>query len=98
MTPRSKPALHILGTKVTENEEASELGERIKFLIKTRIGAAWLTGPKMMSELYSYLYEEVDLRLDEAARVGYGFVPAEADCSETAARNRARSCGVNAVE
>jgi hypothetical protein len=33
--------------------------------------------PKTMSELYSYLHEEVDLRLDEAARVGYGFVLAD---------------------
>jgi hypothetical protein len=27
-----------------------------------------------MSEVYSHLYEEVQLRLDEAKRVGYGFV------------------------
>jgi len=30
--------------------------------------------PKTMSELYSHLHEEVDLRLAEAERVGYGFV------------------------
>jgi hypothetical protein len=29
--------------------------------------------PQTMSELYSHLYEELQLRLDEAARVGYGF-------------------------
>jgi integrase len=29
--------------------------------------------PTSMSELYSHLYEEQQLRLDEAARVGYGF-------------------------
>ena len=27
-----------------------------------------------MSEVYSHLHEEVEMRLDEAARVGYGFV------------------------
>jgi len=30
--------------------------------------------PQTMSEVYSHLYEEVQLRLDEAKRVGYGFV------------------------
>ena len=30
--------------------------------------------PHTMSEVYSHLYEEVEMRLDEAARVGYGFV------------------------
>jgi integrase len=30
--------------------------------------------PKTMSELYSHLHEELLLRLDEAERVGYGFV------------------------
>jgi hypothetical protein len=30
--------------------------------------------PKTMSELYSHLREELQLRLDEAERVGYGFV------------------------
>src|SRR6266850_6062013 len=30
--------------------------------------------PQTMSELYSHLHEEVEMRLDEAARVGYGFV------------------------
>jgi len=30
--------------------------------------------PKTMSELYSHLYEELELRLPEAERVGYGFV------------------------
>jgi integrase len=30
--------------------------------------------PKTMSELYSHLHEEVQIRLDEAERVGYGFV------------------------
>jgi hypothetical protein len=34
-----------------------------------------------MSDLYSHLHEEVDLRLDEAARVGYGFVLPEANAS-----------------
>jgi hypothetical protein len=29
--------------------------------------------PKTMSELYSHLHEELQLRLDEAERVGYGF-------------------------
>ena len=29
--------------------------------------------PKTMSEVYSHLHEEVQLRLDEAERVGYGF-------------------------
>jgi len=29
--------------------------------------------PKTMSELYSHLHEELQLRLDEATRVGYGF-------------------------
>jgi integrase len=30
--------------------------------------------PKTMSELYSHLHEELRLRLDEAERVGYGFI------------------------
>jgi hypothetical protein len=30
--------------------------------------------PKTMSELYSHLHEELQLRLDEAERIGYGFV------------------------
>jgi integrase len=30
--------------------------------------------PKTMSELYSHLHEDLDLRLAEAERVGYGFV------------------------
>jgi hypothetical protein len=35
--------------------------------------------PQTMSELYSHLHEELQLHLDEAARVGYGFVlPSEA--------------------
>jgi hypothetical protein len=34
-----------------------------------------------MSELYSHLHEERQLRLDEAERVGYGFVFASNDAS-----------------
>jgi hypothetical protein len=30
--------------------------------------------PHTMSEVYSHLHEDVEMRLDEAARVGYGFV------------------------
>jgi hypothetical protein len=30
--------------------------------------------PQTMSELYSHLHEELHLRLDEAERIGYGFV------------------------
>ena len=30
--------------------------------------------PKTMSELYSHLHEELQLRLEEAERVGYGFI------------------------
>ena len=30
--------------------------------------------PQTMAELYSHLHEELQLRLDEAERVGYGFV------------------------
>jgi hypothetical protein len=30
--------------------------------------------PTTMSEIYSHLHEELELRLDEAQRVGYGFV------------------------
>jgi hypothetical protein len=30
--------------------------------------------PQTMSELYSHLHEELQLRPDEAERVGYGFV------------------------
>src|SRR5215467_858991 len=38
--------------------------------------------PHTMSEVYSHLHEEVEMRLDEAARVGYGFVlPALGDAS-----------------
>jgi len=29
--------------------------------------------PKTMSEVYSHLHEDVETRLAEAARVGYGF-------------------------
>ena len=29
--------------------------------------------PQTMSELYSHLHEDLQLRLDEAQRVGYGF-------------------------
>ena len=29
--------------------------------------------PQTMSELYSHLHEELQLRLDEAVRVGFGF-------------------------
>jgi hypothetical protein len=29
--------------------------------------------PQTMSELYSHLHEELELRLKEAERVGYGF-------------------------
>jgi hypothetical protein len=29
--------------------------------------------PQTMSEVYSHLHEELQLRLDEAERVGYGF-------------------------
>jgi len=29
--------------------------------------------PKSMSELYSHLHEELQVRLDEAERVGFGF-------------------------
>ena len=32
-----------------------------------------------MSELYSHLHEEVELRLEEAERVGYGFTIPRAD-------------------
>jgi integrase len=35
--------------------------------------------PRTMSELYSHLYEEAELRLEEAAQVGFGFtIPAYA--------------------
>jgi len=38
--------------------------------------------PQTMSELYSHLHEELQLRLDEAERVGYGFVlPVSKDVS-----------------
>jgi len=35
----------------------------------------WMAhNPHPLSEVYSHLHEEVEMRLDEAARVGYGFV------------------------
>ena len=38
------------------------------------INSFWMAHkPKTMSELYSHLHEELELRLDEAGRVGYGF-------------------------
>jgi integrase len=38
--------------------------------------------PQTMSELYSHLHEELQLRLDEAERVGYGFaLPVSKDAS-----------------
>jgi integrase len=45
--------------------------------------------PKTMSELYSHLHEELDLRLAESERVGYGFVLPGATAS-TGTCNRAR--------
>ena len=43
----------------------------------------WLAHrPQTMSEIYSHLHEELQMRLDEAERVGYGFVlPASKDAS-----------------
>ena len=42
----------------------------------------WMAhAPQTMSELYSHLHEELQLRLDEAERVGYGFVFASNDAS-----------------
>jgi hypothetical protein len=44
--------------------------------------------PKTMSELYSHLHEELELRLAESERVGYGFVlpgataPTASKCSK----------------
>jgi hypothetical protein len=37
--------------------------------------------PQTMSEVYSHLQEDVQLRLDEAMRVGYGFVLPAVDVS-----------------
>jgi hypothetical protein len=37
--------------------------------------------PQTMSELYSHLHEELQLRLDEAERVGYGFILPLSDAS-----------------
>ena len=35
----------------------------------------WMAhAPQTMSELYSHLHEEIELRLEEAERVGYGFI------------------------
>ena len=42
--------------------------------------------PQTMSELYSHLHEDLQLRLDEAQRVGYGFdlpqTPNAVNCTE----------------
>src|SRR5437879_11404554 len=52
--------------------------------------------PQTMSELYSHLHEELQLRLDEAERVGYGFVlPASKDVSvvpKSQQKKWSRSC------
>ena len=37
--------------------------------------------PQTMSEVYSHLHEDVQIRLDEAMRVGYGFVLPASDVS-----------------
>jgi len=65
-------------------EEAGMGFHAFKRFRKTRLRAArcledlnnfWMAHkPKTMSELYSHLHEELDLRLAEAERVGYGFV------------------------
>jgi integrase len=61
---------------------------------KTRLRAArcledlnnfWMAHkPKTMSELYSHLHEELELRLEESERVGYGFVLPGATASTVA--------------
>jgi hypothetical protein len=40
--------------------------------------------PRTMSELYSHVHEELDLRLKESERVGYGFVLPRATASTVA--------------
>jgi integrase len=46
------------------------------------INNSWMAhAPQTMSELYSHLHEELQLRLNEAERVGYGFVLPLSDAS-----------------
>jgi hypothetical protein len=47
--------------------------------------------PQTMSELYSHLHEELEMRLDEAARVGYGFVLRRQKMSHLSRLSRNRS-------
>jgi hypothetical protein len=53
--------------------------------------------PKTMSELYSHLHEELDLRLAESERIGYGFVLPGATAS-TAAPNAPKLKSVEDVQ
>ena len=61
--------------------------------------------PQTMSELYSHLHEELQLRLDEAERVGYGIRSSGVqrcfcctDCPEITARKWNKNCSVSVVE
>ena len=47
--------------------------------------------PQTMSELYSHLHEELDMRLDEAARVGYGFELPKVDAPNAPRKTDAES-------
>jgi hypothetical protein len=42
-------------------------------LLATKTFFGWGHKPKTMSEIYSHLFEEIDMRLAEAGAVGFGF-------------------------
>ena len=46
---------------------------------RTSTTSGWRTMPQTMSELYSHLHERIELRLEEAQRVGYGFALPQVD-------------------
>jgi hypothetical protein len=50
-----------------------------------------------MSELYTHLHEELEMRLDEAERVGHGFDLPESVVAPNAPRNVAESVIENAA-
>jgi integrase len=54
--------------------------------------------PKTMSELYSHVHEELDLRLSESERVGYGFVLPGAATASTVAPNAPKLKSVEDVQ
>ena len=47
--------------------------------------------PETMSEVYSYLYEDLEVRLGEAERVGYGFALPTDNCSQCSQKSKEKT-------